>query len=263
MQPDCPGPEARIDPDEEDVEPGRDDIGYGLSIRRLELIPRWTSGNRKHRAAVSSHMDGARILIAAVLVVTACSAPFSETSPGPPAAGTASPTTRVDQGGNVLPPLVDEATWARLTTHPFTPPSLAPGAPCPKTATATVSPFTGAVAGPGPVYASGNTIFYSRLDDGTLGAKVAWISRPDYTGPALIRGRRLDAAAVVQFDPGYGPTTTDLHFEYDTRVRAAGSDEGWRFLPSTVLIGAPGCYAFQIDGLDWSITIVMDTTANP
>jgi hypothetical protein len=206
-------------------------------------------------------MDGARLFIAAILVASGCSAAVPSASPSP--VGIPSPTPRIDQSGNVLPPLVDDATWARLAAHPLTPPFFAPGTPCPKTATANVSPFTGPLAGPGPVYASGNTVFYSRADDGTLRAKVAWISRPDYTGPALIRGRRIDAAANVQFDPGYGPTTRELHFEYDTRVRAAGSDEGWRFLPSTVVIDAPGCYAFQIDGLDWTVTIVMDTTANP
>jgi len=207
-------------------------------------------------------MDSARIIMAATLIVAGC------TSQPPPVAvpssSVGSPTPRIDQSGNVLPPLVDDATWAKLAAHPLALPSLSSGAACPKTATANLSPFTGPLTGQGPVYAAGNTVFYSRADDGTLRAKVAWISRPEYTGPALIRGRRIDAAAAdVSFDPGYGPTTTELHFEYDTRVRAAGSDEGWRFLPSTVVIGAAGCYAFQIDGLDWTVTIVMDTKANP
>ena len=198
-----------------------------------------------------------KLVLVAVVALTACTAAPAP-SPSP-----SSPTARVDAGGNVLPPLVDEATWARLAGHPLTLGSLAPGLPCPKSATAEFSPFTGPIAGPGPVYATGNTAFYTRADDGTLRAKVAWISRPEYTGPALIRGRRLDAPGDVRFAPGGGPITTELHFEYDTRVRAAGSDEGWRFLPSTVVIGATGCYGFQIDGLDWTVTIVMDTTANP
>lgn len=208
-------------------------------------------------------MEGTRILLAAILVVAGCTAPVSSASPTPPVTSTSSPTPRVDQGGNVLSPLVDEATWSRLLGHPLNLPFLAPGTECPKSATAELAPYTGPLAGTGPVYAVGNTIFYSRLGDGTLVAKVAWVSRPDYKGPALIRGGRIDSVAEVRFDPGYGPTTTALRFEYDTGVRAAGSDEGWRFLPSSVLISAPGCYAFQIDGPNWSATVVMDTTANP
>ncbi|MGH2470888.1 MAG: hypothetical protein ACRDG6_00585 [Candidatus Limnocylindria bacterium] len=206
-------------------------------------------------------MNGLRAIAAAILAFTACTLAGPSPAPSPPAAGSPSPTQRVDQGGNVRPPLVDEATWARLAGHPVDLPLLGHGAACPKSTAAQLSPFTGPLAGPGPVYAAGNTIFYSRLDDGTLIAKVAWISRPDYTGPALIRGRRIDGADQVRFDPDRG-TVTDLRFEYHTGVRAAGSDDGWRFLPSTVLIGAPGCYGFQIDGLDWSVTIIMDTTLN-
>lgn len=209
-------------------------------------------------------MGGARLFMSAILVVSGCSVSVpSAASPSPAAAATSSPSPRIDQGGNVVPPAVDDATWARLAAHPLNLPALAPGLQCPKSETAQFSRYTGPLAGPGPVYAVGNTMFYSRTDDGTWRAKVAWIARPEYRGPALVRGRRIDAAGDVRFAPGGGPTTAELRFEYDTRVRAEGSDEGWRFLPSTVVIGAPGCYGFQIDGLDWTVTIVMDTTANP
>jgi hypothetical protein len=204
-----------------------------------------------------------KTLIAATVAIVGCAAQVPSASQAPSAAGISSPTQRTDQVGNVLPPIVDEATWARLAGHRLDLAPLAPGIPCPKSATAEHSPYTGPLAGPGPVYAAGNTAFYTRADDGTLRAKVAWISRPEYTGPALIRGRRIDAAGEVRFVVGGGPSTPELHFEYDTGVRAAGSNEGWRFLPSSVVIGATGCYGFQIDGLDWSVVIVMDTTANP
>lgn len=204
-----------------------------------------------------------KIFIAATLIVSGCAAQTPTGSQSPAAAPIGSATARTDQVGNVLPPLVDEATWTRLAAHPLDLSYLGPGQPCPKSVTAEVTPYFGPFAGAGPVYAAGNTIFYTRADDGTLRAKVAWISRPEYTGPALIRGRRIDAAGEVRFVPGAGTMTPELRFEYDTRVRAAGSEQGWRFLPSTVVLGAPGCYAFQIDGLDWSVTLVMDTTSNP
>jgi hypothetical protein len=191
----------------------------------------------------------ARQVGAFLIFAAACGAPTA-----PTVTRTASPSpARV----------VDDATWARLAAHPLTVPALVPGAACPKTATAELSPFTGPVAGPGPIYSSGNTLFYTRAEDGSLNAKVAWISRPDYTGPALVRGRRIDGSGDVRFAVGQGRPAPELRFEYETYVRAAGSEAGWRFLPSSVVAATGGCYAFQIDGVDWSIAVVMEMVPNP
>lgn len=252
MQPDRTRPEARVDSDEDHIKSGRDHVWNGLAVCRLELMRRGPIGNRLHHAAVSASMRRLVLVVAAIALVSCMAAP----APPPP-------SLRTDRVGNILPPLVDDATWARLAAHPLQLASLAPAARCPTTETAPVSPYTGPLAGPGPVYSAGNTLFYTRAADGTLNAKVAWISRPEYTGPALIRGKRIDSTGDVRFAPSGAALATDLRFEYDTRVRAGGSEEGWRFLPSTVSFGAPGCYAFQIDGLDWTVTIVMDTNANP
>jgi hypothetical protein len=199
-------------------------------------------------------MRSIRLLIAATFVFAGCSAevPLPE-----------SQTQRIDQSGNLLPPLVDEATWSKLAAHPLRLPSPTAGGPCPVTPTATPTSFLGPLAGAGPVYVTGNRIYFSRAPDGHLFAKIAWISRPDYKGPALIRGARIDATEDIHFERGAGPRQSELRFEYDTGVRAAGSDEGWRFLPSLVALSGTGCYAFQIDGLDWSTTVIMDAIANP
>jgi hypothetical protein len=47
----------------------------------------------------------------------------------------------------------------------------------------------------------------------------------------------------------------------DTRVRAGASDQGWRYLPSTVNVEGAGCYGFQIDGPGWTSLIVMRALA--
>jgi hypothetical protein len=158
---------------------------------------------------------------------------------------------------------VDEGTWNKLAARPLRLPPPTAGAPCPVTPAASTTPFIGPLAGTGPVYVTGNWIYFSPAPDGSIFAKVAWISRPDYKGPALIRGARIDAPGEVRFERGRGPRQSELRFEYDTGVRSAGSEEGWRFLPSLVLISGAGCYAFQIDGLDWTTTVVMEATANP
>jgi hypothetical protein len=95
----------------------------------------------------------------------------------------------------------------------------------------------------------------ARTSDGIFPAKVLWVAAPDYTGPALIRGRQLDGPGGVFFSNSR--RVSELRFELDTRVRAGASDQGWRYLPSTVNVEGPGCYGLQIDGPGWTSTIVM------
>ena len=90
--------------------------------------------------------------------------------------------------------------------------------------------------------------------------KVLWVASPNYIGLALIRGRRLDDSTDVHFERSTPPT--DLRFPLDTGILAAGSDQGWRYLASTVLVPGIGCYGFQIDAPEWTITVVMRGEAN-
>jgi hypothetical protein len=106
----------------------------------------------------------------------------------------------------------------------------------------------------------GNVIAYGPpRSDGLSPAKVLWVAAPDYPGTALIRGMRLDGPGRVYFSNSR--QVTSLRFELDTHVFAGASDQGWRYLPSTVNIEAPGCYGFQIDGPGWTTTIVMRALA--
>jgi len=186
-------------------------------------------------------------VLAALVLLAGCAVPPTSSSTAS-VPRTSSP--QADRVGNVLPSVVDEATWSNLAAHPLRLPSLTAVAPCPVTPAMPITSFVGPLAGAGPVYVTGNRIYYSPAPDGSLFAKVAWIAGPDYKGPALIRGARIDASGEVRFERGGGPSNSELRFEYDTGVRSAGSEEGWRFLPSLVLISGPGCYAFHIDGPD-------------
>ena len=172
----------------------------------------------------------------------------------------ASPTVRVDRVGNVLPAEVPQSTWDELAARPLRLNSVVTAETCPITPTSELSSATGALAGSGPVYAVGNVIAYGpRTSDGLLPAKVLWVAAPDYPGAALIRGFRLDRPGAVYFSNSRG--VTSLRFEFDTRIRAAGSDQGWRYLPSTVDVDEPGCYGFQLDGPGWTSVIVMRALA--
>jgi hypothetical protein len=189
------------------------------------------------------------LLVAALGLVTCTASPAA--SPGPP-----SPTARVDAGGNVLPPVADEQTWTELAARPVQLRKFSAGSECPITPTRELASATGALAGSGPVYAVGNVIAYgARTSDGIFPAKVLWVAAPDYPGPALIRGRQLDGPGEVFFSNSR--RVSELRFELDTRVRAGASDQGWRYLPSTVNVEGPGCYGLQIDGPGWTSTIVM------
>lgn len=190
------------------------------------------------------------LLLGILVAGTSCSA----------ASVSASPTVRVDRVGNVLPAEVPQSTWDELTSRPLRLLSIDAVDACPITPTKELSPATGALAGSGPVYAVGNVIAYGpRTSDGLLPAKVLWVAAPSYPGGALIRGSRLDRPGGVYFSNSRA--VTSLRFELDTRIRAEGSDQGWRYLPSTVDVDEPGCYGFQLDGPGWTSTIVMRAPA--
>jgi hypothetical protein len=83
------------------------------------------------------------------------------------------------------------------------------------------------------------------------GQKVPWIRAPRYRGPVLIRGRQLDGPYHLRFGLELVPPTELRIGRWGT---AAGSR--WGFRGSTTRLRAPGCYAYQIDGLTFSRVIV-------
>jgi hypothetical protein len=199
------------------------------------------------------------LLLGLLLALPACSAAPSEqvSVSGSPRPATSPTILRTDRVGNVLPPVASEPDWTRLAARPIQLGNIDSGAACPLSTTAELAPATAALAGPGPVYPAGNRIPVGAKDaDGFSPGKVLWVARPDYAGPALIRGRRIDGIGELRF---LGRVTGELRFPLETGVRAGASEQGWRYLPSTVYVSAPGCYGFQIDGVDWTITIVMAT----
>ena len=80
--------------------------------------------------------------------------------------------------------------------------------------------------------------------------KTLWFSFPSYQGPALIRGRRLDGSGPVGI--GEGPSTADPEFQAGPTVNGG---DGFREWPGATWLRAPGCYAWQVDGLGFSHVI--------
>jgi hypothetical protein len=148
--------------------------------------------------------------------------------------------------------------WATLRARPLSIPSISPGSPCPVTPSGHANDNFGIVLGTGPVYPIGfgadGVYHYSPIfeEGGWYFMKVLWIADPSYKGPALVRGLRVDGPGQVRFERGPNPPT-ELQLAQDTSVGAPGDWPNW---PSYTRVQSLGCYAYQVDGTNFSKTIV-------
>jgi len=83
------------------------------------------------------------------------------------------------------------------------------------------------------------------------GAKVLWFVAPRYRGPVLIRGGRLDHPDRLRFNRGMVPPL-------EMRIHKVFS--GPRDRPSYTRLRAPGCYAYQVDGTNFSRVVVFQAS---
>jgi hypothetical protein len=84
---------------------------------------------------------------------------------------------------------------------------------------------------------------------------VLWFVRPEFKGPVLIRGRRLDGPQWMRFDDGATPPA-EIRIEPGETVTWEGQVRGSRGRPSFVRVRAVGCYGVQIDGTTFSRVVV-------
>lgn len=151
------------------------------------------------------------------------------------------------------------AEWTRLETA-LQLPTADPGT-CPSASGRSVSSAFGPGLGSGPVYpvGLGSTGVLETVDSGGERVqKVLWVASPDYPGPVLIRGGRIDASGTVTFALGAGAPVEELRLTASTAT-SAGQGE-WREWPSYTYVPAAGCYAYQVDGLGFTQTIVFKAT---
>jgi hypothetical protein len=162
-----------------------------------------------------------------------------------------------DSSTTATPSAEDE--WAALEARPLHLPSLEAGAACPVSDQTALG--VSEVTGQGPIFAVGGPRWLrGKEEGGWYFVKVLWLSRIEYNDPALIRGHRLDGPEEIRFNDGARPDP-ELRFP-------AGSTGAWgagypdtRQLPSYSRFEAPGCYAWQVDGLDFSYTIVFEVAS--
>jgi len=106
--------------------------------------------------------------------------------------------------------------------------------------------------GKGPVYPGivGGQLY--PWSGGWFGFKTLWFVAPSYDGPVLIRGGRIDGDGLVGF--GENPLIGHLIIPPGPTVNEAS--DGYRTAPGGTYVAGPGCYAWQIDGLNFSDVIV-------
>jgi hypothetical protein len=162
-----------------------------------------------------------------------------------------------NEGASAQPPPADPLA------RPLDLPKLAAGAGCPRAQSHVVDPAFGAALGPGPAYPvmgeNAKLDFIYPAVEGQVwypsdwsGQKVLWVVDPAYDGPVLIRGGRIDAAGRLGFGEGTTP-------DWTMRIGGRATDNpigGWRNYPSYTRLKDGGCYAYQVDGRDFSYTIV-------
>jgi hypothetical protein len=145
-------------------------------------------------------------------------------------------------------------------------PALAPGSPCPTAHGHPISPSFGLGLGDGPAYPVGlestGILQYAppaNFDSHDWGGqKVLWaVDTPHYSGVVLIRGHQLNGPNELRFERGDVPPT-------ELRITPfPGTPDGWTGQPSYTRVRAPGCYAYQIDGLTFSQHIIFEAVATP
>jgi hypothetical protein len=108
----------------------------------------------------------------------------------------------------------------------------------------------------GPVAPSTSTEvgFISSIGTQWAAARVTWMASGSYAGPILIRGRQIDGDGAMGF--GQGRTPYDELQLLDAGRQAPAMADGGRAWLSSTRITASGCYAYQVDGTDFSEVIV-------
>ena len=178
--------------------------------------------------------------------------------------------------GNCDEPTNWDAIVLALEQRPLQLPALKPDAACPEPFIRSVEGYDFEVIGEGPVY----SLFYLLLiradgmynayeQDGWYWNKVVWARDPQYTGPVVIRGRQLDGPATLRFqwiregNPSPELARSSLHVPpYSPESSRLTDGSGWwEEIMTYVVVRAPGCYGVQIDGVDFSTTIVFAVPA--
>jgi len=97
---------------------------------------------------------------------------------------------------------------------------------------------------------------FDRQTDGWYGFKTLWFTDPSYQGPVRIRGARIDAPGEMAF--GEAPSAGELIIPPGPTLNEVA---GYREAPGGTYVRAPGCYAWQVDGVGFTNLVVFRAMA--
>ena len=92
----------------------------------------------------------------------------------------------------------------------------------------------------------------------TYRAKTPWVSKPEYAGPILIRGRLLTGNEKLRFASGGNKPIDALELQAPAKEKADSSR--WSFWPTSMFVPHAGCYGIQIDTSDATDVIIFEAT---
>ncbi len=194
------------------------------------------------------------VAITAILVVTACSG------------GGVTRSEREQRSSAPANPGEDVGTEQAMLRREVRLPALSPGEACPRTPGGRRAPKVAITLGDGPAYPVLGMSeppprpagVASLRDDIRRGGwywhKTLWAVDKRYRGPLLTRGGRIDRQGPLRFgvgdvEMGDYQVLPDLEMPAERQMR-------WRYGASSTLVRGPGCYAFQVDGTNFSDVIV-------
>jgi hypothetical protein len=239
-----------------------------MSLIQIDLVTIGLHGSL-WRVTVARPAASAGLVIVLALLTAACGA---TSHGGPLTAGLPAANASVAPASNL----------AEMRNRALLLPAVAANQACPITPHHDLNPVVnggkgkgpGFGFGPGPAYLSGIDQLYPGGFDNEV-----WLIDPAYNGPVLVRGHQINGAGLVEFQepitfpvggfsgagspPPSAPVrkvTIDgspvpFYQELDLPAKPA-TDRFWRMFFARTHIEAPGCYAFQLDGVEFSLVIV-------
>ena len=97
-------------------------------------------------------------------------------------------------------------------------------------------------------------------DSHAYAAKTPWVAQADYTGPILIRGRRLDGSSEEKLRFGLNGSKPEEMLQLDAPPPGKTDPTHWSFWPTDIYVPRAGCYGLQIDTKDGTDVVVFEAT---
>jgi hypothetical protein len=95
------------------------------------------------------------------------------------------------------------------------------------------------------------------------GSKTLWLVEPAYQGPVIIRAKQLNGNSPIDINSASdGPSLPPAPLILPPGPTPNGT-AGWREAPAGTWVTSPGCYGFQVDGLTFTETIVVQFVCVP